>query len=181
MDAVRTTNRIVSALLALAIAVGSAVVVVEIVLAALDEDHWILPHHEWAESARETEFGDRSARVLFAVLAAAGLALLLLELVRRRAPALAMDAHDRSEGVQTELDRRGVERWLATRLADVEGATGVKAGIGRRWVDVRADTPQRDVAEVQAGLEQAAQWRLDELHLAEPLVARAKVTSRRAG
>lgn len=177
MDAVRTTNRIVSALLALALAVGAALVVVEVVVAGLDEEPWLLPHDEWARSARETAFTDRSARIFFAVLAAAGLVLLLLELVRRRVPALPMTP--RSEGVEADLDRRGIERWLATRLADVEGATGTRAKIARRSVDVTAQTPQRDAAEVQERLEQAAQQHLDELDLAEPLPARAKVASRR--
>ncbi len=177
MDAVRTTNRIVSALLALALAVAGALVVIEIVLAALDRAHWIIPHEDWARSARETVFSDRSARVLFAVLAAAGIALLLLELVRRRPPALAMETGE--EGVTADLDRKGVERWLATRLSDVEGAAGTKAKVDRRSVEVRASTPQRDAAEVQERLEVAAQEQLDELNLATPLTARAKVTSRR--
>ena len=177
MDAVRTVNRIVSALLALALAVGGALVVVEVVLAALDKDHWILPHRDWAASARETAFSDRSARILFAVLVAVGLALLLLELARRRVPALPMAPA--AEGVEADLDRRGVERWLGTRLAEVEGVAGTKAKIARRSVEVRGRTPQRDVAEVQQRLEVAAQERLDELGLAAPLSAKAKVTSRR--
>jgi len=177
MDAVRTTNRIVSALLALAIAVIGALVVIEVVLAALDKEHWILPHRDWAQSARETVFSDRSARVFFAVLAAAGLALLFLELVRRRAPALPMTR--RGDGVDADLDRRGIERWLATRLADVEGATSTKAKIAKRSVEGTAQTPQRDVADVQGRLEQAAQQHLDALDLAQPITARAKVTSRR--
>jgi hypothetical protein len=179
MDAVRTANRIVSALLALALAVGGALVVIEVVLAALDKDHWILPHEDWARSARETVFTDRSARILFALLAAAGLALLLLELVRRRTPALPLAAG--SEGVEADLDRKGVEKWLATRLSDVEGVAGTKAKIARRSVEVKARTPQRDVADVQQRLEAAAQQHLDELDLAAPLTAKAKVTSRRQG
>jgi hypothetical protein len=177
MDAVRTTNRIVSALLALALTVGGVIVVVEVVLAALDRAHWVIPHEDWARSARETVYSDRSARVLFALLGFAGLALLLLELVRRRTPALPMTPGD--ESVVTDLDRKGVERWLSARLADVDGVAGTKAKIARRSVEVRAKTPQRDVAELQGRLEAAAQERLDELDLAAPLTAKAKVTSRR--
>lgn len=177
MDAVRTTNRIVSALLAVALLVGGLLVAVEVVLAGLDKDHWILPHEGWARSARDTSYTDRSARILFLVLAVIGLALLLLELIRRRPPALPMTGHDR--GVDADLDRRGIERWLATRMADVEGATGAKAKINRRAVEITAQTPQRDVADVQRRLERAAQDNVDELDLAQPLTARAKVTSRR--
>lgn len=177
MDAVRSTNRVVSALLALALVVGGVVVAVEIVLAALERGHWLLPHGTWLASARETTWEDRSARLLFLALVLLGLALVLLELARRRPPALEMAS--RSGGVRADLERRGIERWLATRLADVDGATAVKAKIGTRAVDVTAATPQREVAEVQQRLERTAQDHLNQLDLARPLAARAKVTSRR--
>lgn len=179
MDVVRTTNRIVSALLAMALIVGGLLVAVEVGLAALDRAHWILPHQDWARRARETSYGDRSAGILFLLLAVAGLALLLLALARRRPPALTMAG--RGSGLAADLDRGGVERWLATRLADVEGVAGAKAKITRRAVEVTAQTPQRDVADVQRRLERAAQDNLNELDLAQPLTARAKVTSRRQG
>lgn len=178
MDAVRTTNRIVSALLAIALLVAGLVIAVEVVLAALDKEHWLLPHEDWARSARETAYSDRSAKIFFLLLALAGLALLLLELVRRRPPALRMAG--RGSGLDADLDRRGIERWLSTRLADVEGAAGAKAKITRKAVEVKAQTPQRDVADVQRRLERAAQDNLDQLDLAQPLSARAKVTSRRS-
>ena len=178
MDAVRTTNRIVSALLAIALLVGGLVVAVEVVLAALDKGSWLLPHEDWARSARETVFTDRSARLLFLLLAAIGLALLLLELARRRPPALPMA--ERDSAIDADLDRRGIERWLSTRLATVEGVTGTKAKITRRTVEVSAQTPQRETTDVQRRLEAAAQENLDQLDLAQPLTARAKVTSRRS-
>ncbi len=178
MDAVRTTNRIVSALLAVALVVGGVLVAIEVILAALDRGPWVLPHEGWARSARETMYTDRSARILFLLLAVAGIALLLLELLRRRPPALRMSEGE--NGLEADLDRRGVERWLATRLTDIEGAAGAKAKITRRAVDIKAQTPQRDVADVQRRLEGAAQENLDQLDLAQPLRARAKVTSRRS-
>ena len=179
MDAVRTTNRIVSALLAVALVVGGVLVAVEVILASLDRDPWVLPHEGWARDASETVYTDRSARILFLVLAVVGLALLLLELLRRRPPALQLT--DRDGGVEADLDRRGVEKWLATRLTGVEGVAGTKAKITRRAVEVKAQTPQRDVGDVQRRLEGAAQENLDQLGLAQPLRARAKVTSRRSG
>ena len=178
MDAVRTTNRIVSALLAVALLVGGLLVAVEVVLAALDRDHWILPHEDWARSLRETAFSDRSARIFFLILVAAGIALLLLELARRPPPSLRMAG--RGSAITADLDRRGIERWLTTRLADVEGATGIKATITRKAAEVTAETPQRDVDDVRRRLERAAQDNLDQLDLAQPLAARAKVTSRRS-
>lgn len=178
MDAVRTTNRIVSALLAVALLVGGLLVAVEAVLASLDRGPWILPHEDWAKSLRETAYSDRSARIFFLVLVAAGVALLLLELARRPPPSLQMAG--RGSGITADLDRRGVERWLSTRLADVEGATGTRATITRKAVEVSAETPQRDVEDVQRRLERAAQDNLDQLDLAQPLTARAKVTSRRS-
>lgn len=177
MDAVRITNRVVSALLALALTIGGLLIAVEVALAALDQSPWLLPHDDWHRSAEETLWSDRSALLLSLAIAAAGLALLLLELARRRAPALPMAAS--SDGASADLDRRGLERWLSTRLSDVDGVTGAKAKIGTKSVVVTAQTPQRDVADVQQRLERAAQDRLDELDLARSLSARAKVTSRR--
>lgn len=177
MDAMRVTNRIVSALLALALLLGGLLVAIEIVLAAADRPPWLIPHDEWYTSAQNTTWEDTSAQVLFVVLVVVGLALLLLELARRRTPAMAMST--RGDGARADLDRHGLERWLGTRLADVEGAGATRAKIRKRTVDVSAQTPQRDVNEVKQRLEQAAQHHLDELDLAHPLRARAKVTSRR--
>jgi hypothetical protein len=122
-------------------------------------------------------FTDRSARILFALLAAAGLALLLLELVRRRTRPCPWPP-----GARVSRPTSTARAWSAgsrPRLADVDGVAGTKAKIARRSVDVRARTPQRDVGELQGRLEAAAQERLDELDLAAPLSAKAKVTSRR--
>ena len=58
--------------------------------------------------------------------------------------------------------------------------TGTKAKITRRTVEVSAQTPQRETTDVQRRLEAAAQENLDQLDLAQPLRARAKVTSRRS-
>jgi hypothetical protein len=178
MDGVRILNRVVSVLLAVALIAGGVLVAVEIVLAALDRDPWVLPHDEWYRSARETPWSDGDARLVFGVLALVGLVLLVLELLRRRTQALPLA--DRSEGARADLDRRGVERWLAGRLADVEGASDARAKVKKRQVAVSAATPQRDVAEVQQRLEASAADHLDELDLAAPLRVRAKVESRRS-
>lgn len=177
MDAVRVANRVVSALLALALAVLGVLVAVEVVLAALDRDPWLLPHDEWRTSMLETAWGDRSAVVTFLVVAVIGVALLLLELARRRMPAVKMAA--RTDGVSADLDRHGVERWLASRLSSVEGATSTRAKIRSKTVDVTAATPQRDTSDVRQRLERAAQDHLDELDLGQRLKARARVSSRR--
>jgi Family of unknown function (DUF6286) len=177
MDAVRIVNRIVSAVLALLLAVGGVLVAVEVVLASLDRDPWILPHDRWLRTARETAWSDRSAVLAFVLLVLVGLVLLVLELLRRRTPALTMAPH--SDAVHADLDRRGVERWLASRLTGVEGVDAPRAKVGKSAVDVRAETPQGDAGEVEQRLQQAAQSALDELDLAAPLTARVKVQSRR--
>ena len=178
MDAVRVTNRIVAALLAVALIVGGALVAIEVALAAAGQDPWIIPYDSWHQSAEDTTWADPAAQLLFALVALAGLVLLLLELARRRAPALALAGNDAD--ARADLDRHGIERWLATRLADVEGVTGTRAKVRKRVVDVSAQTPQRDTGDVEQRLEQAARSHIDELDLAHPLKVRAKVSSRRS-
>lgn len=177
MDGLRVANRILSLLLALALLVAGVLVAVEIVLAALDREPWVIPHDDWYRDARATAWSDGDARVLFAVLLVVGLVLLALELRRRRASAI--DLADLTDTAHADLDRRGLQRWLGARLDDVEGATGARAKVGKRTVTVSASTPQRDVSDVEGRLERAATERLAELRVAEPLRVRTKVTSRR--
>jgi hypothetical protein len=177
MDGLRILNRVVAVLLALVLVVGGVLVAVEIGISALDRQPWIVPHDDWYQEGRSTAWSDGDAHLLFALLTAAGLALLALEVRRRRAQAIDLD--DLTDSARADLDRRGLERWLAAQLGDVEGATGARASVGKKRVHVSASTPQRDVADVERRLEQAATERLGELRMAKPLRVRTKVRSRR--
>lgn len=173
----RVANRILCAVLALALLAGGLVVAVEIVLAGLGRRPWLVPHDGWRNWATVTTWSARSARVLFAALVVVGLALLALELWRRRPPALPLASA--TGDVAAELDRRSMERWLADRVERVEGVSGAQAEAGAKVVHVRADSVGGDAGVVEQRVRDAVGRHLEELALARPLRVKVDVRSRR--
>ncbi len=174
----RTVTRLVSALLALALLVGGALAALEIAAAGLGrEDHLVLPWRDWRQDLLDTPWEDFTVRVVLAALLALGLLLLFLLLARRRPTAVGLS--DRVAGSTADLDRSGLERFLAARLDRVDGvgSAGVRVRGGR--ATVTAVTPARDTAPVEASLRGAADAALGELGLASSLPVRVSVSSRR--
>lgn len=174
----RLANRVLSAVLALSLLVAGLVVAAEIVLAGLQRDPWLLPHDRWRRWATTTMWSDRSARVLFVALVAAGLALLAVEWWRRRPSSVPMASG--SGGVAVELDRRRMERWLADRLQRVEGVTQASTEVGARVVRVQAASVSADRGGVEQRIRDAVARHLEELALVRPLRVKVDVRSRRA-
>lgn len=174
----RVLNRIVSAVLALALLVGGVVVAVEIVAAFFGrEEPLLLPWDEWYRSAIETPWSDPDLRLAFALMLLAGVGLLWLEAASRRPMAVAMASREGT--APADLDRRGLERWLAGRVSNVDGVAKAKVRIDKKGAHVDAVTPGRETGPVREQLESAAGEALDELDLARPLPVRVRVQSGR--
>lgn len=173
----RIANRVLCAVLALSLLVAGVVVAVEIVLAGLQRGPWLVPHDRWQRWALTTSWSDRSARVLFVALVAVGLGMLAVEWWRRRPSSLSLEAT--SGGVAADLDRRGVERWLADRVERVEGVTEAHAEVGARVLRVRAGSVGDDVSGVERRTREALGRHLEELALARPPRVKLDVRPRR--
>ena len=172
----RILDRVVSAVLGLALLVGGLLVAIEIVLAGLNRRPWLLPHDRWSASARTTPWSDPDLRLVFVVLIVVGILLLVVEGARRRPEALPLVA--RGQGVVTALDRRQVERWLEERVERVEGVTGAGVRIGSGSAQVEATSVGRDTGAVEAGVREVATSSLESLDLDRTTRLRVKVRPR---
>jgi hypothetical protein len=86
---------------------------------------------------------------------------------------------DRVAGSAADLDRGGLERFLAARVSRVDGVGGASVKVRGGKARVTAVTPARDTAPVESSLRGAADTALGELGLASSLPVRVSVSSRR--
>ncbi len=173
----RLANRVLCAVLALLLLVGGLVVAAEIVLAGIGRGPWLVPYADWRRWAATTAWSERSARLVFAGLVLAGLALLMLELWRRRPSSLPLVPV--AGGVAADIDRRDVERWLVDRVDRIEGVTQAQADVGAKVVRVRAGSVGGDIRAIEQRTRETLARDLEELALARPLQVKVDVQSRR--
>jgi hypothetical protein len=171
---VRIANRVIAAVLALALLAGGLLVAVEIVVAGFDRRPWVLPHDRWYHSARTRTWDSAPPRWIFIGLVVAGLVLLLLQFARRRPTALDLTAG----AVPAELSRRSLERSLAREATSVDGVAAAKARVDGERVEVVATSNRRQVDDLQPRVTQALDRRMGALGLARPPSVRVKVHGR---
>jgi len=174
---VRVLNRIVAAVLALALLVGGLLVAVEIVVAGFDHRPWVLPHDKWYRSARTRSWDSAPTRWLLIGLVAAGLLLLLLQLAKRRPTTLPLVP----AAVPADLGRRSLERALVRAASRVDGVSSAKARVDGDRAEVVASTNRRQTAELHPRLCAALDRRVASLSLARPPAVRVKVHGRSDG
>jgi Family of unknown function (DUF6286) len=179
MSRIRIADRIVAGIVALALLVGGVIVAVEIALqAAGREEPWLIPWDTWYREGLETTWSDPEVRAVCIGLLVVAVLLLALQLARRRPSALPV--RPRTDAVQVDLDRRGLEHWLEARLAKVEGVGSVNVRARRRNVRVRADAVARETAPIEHRLDEAAAREIAGLDLVRPPSVDVHVRARRA-
>ncbi|CAN5608908.1 hypothetical protein BH18ACT1_BH18ACT1_09560 [soil metagenome] len=176
----RIVTRLVSTLLALALLVGGALAVLEITAAGLGrDDHLVLPWRDWRQTLLDTPWEDFAVRLVCAVLVALGLLLLFLLVAPRRPRAVALAP--RVDGATADLDRSGLERWLAVRVSKADGVASSSVRVRGGKAKVQAVTPARETAAVEQAVTTTADAALAELGLGSSLPVRVSVISRRDG
>lgn len=173
-------NRILSALLALALLVGGLLAAAEIVLAQLGQPSWLVPHEQWSSWLREQTWDAAVVRIVLVGVVVLGL-LLLLPALRRGKPST-VDLPARGSGstnTRVSASRRGVEKTLAAAARRVEGISSASADVGRRTVRIKARTATRSKPDLQRQLTAAVATRIDDLGLSDTL--RPRVTISREG
>jgi hypothetical protein len=170
----RVLNRVLAAVLALALLVGGLLVAVEIVVAAFGRRPWVVPHDQWYRSARGRSWQSAPPRWIFIGLVVAGMVLLFSQLARRRPRALALTPG----AVPADLGRRSLERALVREASRIDGVAGAKARVDGDKAEVVATTNRRLTAELQPRLVTALDGRLQSLGLARPPAVRVKVHGR---
>ena len=171
----RIANRVLAAVLALALLVGGLIVAVEIVVAGFDRRPWVLPHDDWYRSARQRTWESAPPRWIFIGLIAAALVLLFVQLARRRPTVLPLTPG----AVPADLGRRSLERSLVREARSVDGIAAAKAKIGKEKAEVVASSNRRQTDDLEPAVSQALDRRMAAIGLARPPAVRTKVQGRR--
>lgn len=140
----KLANRLLSVLLALALLVLGVLVLVEIVwtIGFGGGREVLLPYPAAADYLAQQSWDSRPVRAICVALVLVGLALVLLELRRRRPGLLALAS---SGGpITSGADRRSVEKAAAAAATDVEGIRSARASISRRRIRIAADAGVHD-------------------------------------
>jgi len=169
-------NRVVSALLALALLLGSLLVVVEIAAAALGRAPVLVPYPTWTSWLRTHSWNDWLVNAVLAGLVVLGLLLLLLAFRRGKPASLALTSG--SDGVAVAASRRSVEKSLAAAAARAAGIAGASASVSRRTARVDARTVARSEPGVREAVESVVRGRLDSLGLERRLRTRVHLTTK---
>ena len=174
-------RRILSVLLALVLLLGGLLGAVEIVLALMGRDPWLVPHDEWASRLDEQTWDASTVRSVLIGVLVVGLLLVVVGLSRGRPAALTLPARaDGPSQVTVTASRRGIERSLEQVVRECDGITGADVSVSRRTATVRASSRTRAPGDLRAGVESAVVARLTELGLADQLRPKVNVTSREA-
>lgn len=175
----RYVNRLLAALLALALAVVAVLLIIEIIAAGVGAQPAVVHWHRAWHWAQRTEWQQGSVRVGCILAALVGLILLTLQLKRRRPSRLRVA----SASTDTAYTRRGVAASVRSAVGDVDGINKSSVTVRRRKVRVAATTAglQSLTADALRGpVTSAAQARLTELELdpAPSLAVRVRTRSR---
>ncbi len=160
----RIVSRLIALAVSLALVAGGVLVAVEIVVAELGWEPWVVPHDQWYEEARENAWSSPSVLVLFLAMAAVGLVLLVLQVTKRRPRALLLEP--RQDGYPVAVGRRGLERSLVRSITRVDGVATAKVRLSERRARIRASTNRRLPGDLEARVARVAEQRLSAMKLA---------------
>src|SRR6195952_982663 len=170
----RAFNRILSVLLAVAIAVAGVLVVIEIIAATTDNDPVVVKWHGLVDDLATNEWKTAGPRVAAIVLILVGLLLLLVALRRGKPATIGLTTE--APSVDMTTTRRSLQRSLATTATSVDGITDASVKVKRRKVVVKARAVSGVTREDgRARLSDEMQGRLDRLSLAESKRLKVKV------
>lgn len=176
----RAFERLLSLLLAVAVVVGSLLLAVEVVWAALGKSPLLIQWQSTYDRGGTDAWDSAPVRTAAVVLLVVGLLLLLAELKPRRTPRLQLTGTDPS--FDAAVTRRSLRSALLNAAKQVDGISGAKARVSGRRARVTATSRLGSVETAQSltsELEAALRERLDSLQLARTPRLRARVTPRR--
>jgi hypothetical protein len=178
----RLANRVLAALLSLALVVLSVLLIAE-VIADRTSHHAAIVHwrsaYNWAE---HTTWDAGSVRVICGILILAGLVLLVAELKPARVSRLPTDpAGAGADAVDTAYTRRGLAAAVRSAVTAVDGVRSSAVKMRRRRVRIAAVASARDRAAARSlrdPIADAARERLAALRLRRPPSVAVRVSPR---
>jgi hypothetical protein len=172
----RAFLRLLSVVLAAAIAVAGVLIVIEVIAAAVGADPVIVKWHGLVDDLARNQWKTAPARVTAIVLIVVGLVLLFFALRRGKPSTVALTTG--ATDVDMTTTRRSLQRFLASSATEVDGITDAKSRVKRRTVVIRAvagSGVERDDA--RSRLTDHLQQRLDALSLSDQRRLKVKVTT----
>jgi hypothetical protein len=143
---VRLANRLLAALLILALACASALLIIEVTADRLEHKAAVVNWHPAYGWATRTSWVSGSIRVTAVILILLGLVLLIAEL---KPPRVARIAADGAADMDTAYTRRGVAAAVRSAVTDVDGIRAASVKVNRRRVAVSAGAAALDKAAAQ--------------------------------
>jgi hypothetical protein len=179
---VRLANRVLAALLILALACAGALLIIEVAADRLEHRTALVNWHPAYAWAARTDWTAGSIRVAAVIVILLGLVLLLAELKPPRVGRLAADpAGAGAAGMDTAYTRRGVAAAVRSAVTDVDGIRAASVKVSRRRVAVSAVAAALDKAAAQTvrdAVTTAAGERLTALRLRRAPALSVRVTPR---
>lgn len=156
-------RRVVSAVVALALAVLSLLILVEVVLAALGRPPGLVDDGAARDELARRQWDDPMVILGWVSLLVLGASLLSVALAAGRQRSIAMDSG--TEGASLSVRRRSLERYLAGVATAQPGVHRAKVSVTRGRIRVQADTTRLDEQDVHARVQQAVSARVRSLSL----------------
>jgi hypothetical protein len=179
---VRVINRVLAALLSLALMVVGVLLIVEVIADRVSTRPAIVHWHAAYAWATRTTWSAGSIRVTCALLIVAGLLLLAAELRRARVARLrAEPARSGAAGIDTAYTRRGVAAAVRSAVTRVDGVGAAVVKVGRRKIKIAARATARDKTAsrgLQEPVSAAAAARIQALGLRRAPSVRVRVYAR---
>ena len=147
----RLANRVLAALLSLAVACAGVLLVIEVIAARTAQQPVIVNWRAAYNWATRTAWIASSIRVAAGVLIVAGLVLLIAELKPARVSRLAAHpSHAGASDIDTAYTRRGVAAAIRSAVTDVDGVRDASVKVTRRKVTIGAIAAAQDKAAARA-------------------------------
>jgi hypothetical protein len=165
----RIANRVLGALLSLAVACAGVLLIIEVIAARTGQRAVIVNWHAAYNWAARTAWISGSIRVTAGILIVLGLVLLIAELKPPRVSRLAADPSKAGAAdIDTAYTRRGVAAAIRSAVTDVDGIRSASVKVTRRKVTIGATAAAQGKAAARTLREPvttAARQRLEALSL----------------
>ncbi len=177
----RVVNRLLAFLLAAALIAVSLIVIIEVIAARAHLDPVVINWHAILHWGERNTWPAASVILACAITTAAGLLLLVPQLIPRRITRLALDTDDETDAA---LTRRGLAVSIRGAVTDVEGVVRAKVKVHRHRISVYAMTAAataEGAGKLEPHVHEVATRQLDALHLHTRRRVQVSVDRRRVG
>ena len=178
----RLINRVLAALLSLALIAVSLLLIIEVIVDRASHRTVIVNWHTAYHCAQRNTWTAGSIRVTCGILILAGLVLLIAELKPARVSRLAADpAEAGADAIDTAYTRRGLAAAIRSAVTAVDGVRSTSVKVKRRKVKITATASAQDrtaARSLRDPITDAVRQRLSALKLRRTLSVSVRVAPR---